>query len=449
MLWPVPLPLLGVKSKKQAVFGVRKAVVLVNGKPCEVADVTVSLQSRICAVGEAGRAVAALLLGEAEPISGEVSTRHASLSVAHLHPQNSFETAREYDAFIADAVAKRPHVVVVEEDVANAGQAWANAFRQITREDMSTFQGAIVICCSDANSLAQLYCSTRWMAIGSRLQQEDISQVHCADIMMDGQKEEPCQKEKAVELLELTCQHMLTQSSSSPRPEEEDPAVMLSTNMTLPLMECTAHPGPEISTSLSNCMKKHSMDKTVDTMILDNVQVCSEEETPGTYLGALFMEVTTLSRVVFQEDAMERIRSKPAGKNPPLVLALLVRKSVEKAEDKPDNSGLLGFLMYSLWGPPVRHFTIFHLAVPAHLRGRGYGKQIIEWAKSRAKALPRSVCGAVTCSSFAEVIPFYRQLGFDTDKRAEKDGKLETATPGQLLMKYKCGRPHKAKKSTK
>lgn len=60
---------------------------------------------------------------------------------------------------------------------------------------------------------------------------------------------------------------------------------------------------------------------------------------------------------------------------------------------------------------------------------------------SRAKAMPRSMCGAVTCSSLAESIPFYRKLGFVIDKLAEEGAKEDNAIPGQLFMKYKCGRP--------
>merc|ERR1719158_2316481 len=51
--------------------------------------------------------------------------------------------------------------------------------------------------------------------------------------------------------------------------------------------------------------------------------------------------------------------------------------------------------------------------------------------------MPRSMCGTVVCSSLAAAIPFYRQLGFDEYKLAEK----ETSGPEQLFMKYKCGRP--------
>lgn len=176
MPWPAPLPIAGLKSKKRTVFGVQKAVLTVNDKTCEVANVTVNLQSRIFAVGEQGRAVAALLLGKEDPVSGEVS-RPYDLSIAHLTPQENANTAEDHAAFIAVELAKRPQVVVIDEGISLGGETWAAAFSQILKgNEICSFQGAVIICCSSEDHIAQLSCNTRWVATGSLLRPERVCQ---------------------------------------------------------------------------------------------------------------------------------------------------------------------------------------------------------------------------------------------------------------------------------
>lgn len=174
MPWPAPLPLAGLKSRKRTVFGVDKAALMVDGKSCEVAKVAVNLQSRIFAVGEAGRALTAVLLGKQQLVHGDVS-RPYNLTIAHLTPQNAADTAEDHVAFIADELAKRPQVVVIDEGL--GGETWAAAFSQILQGDeISSFQGAIVMCCSSENHIAQLCCNTRWVLTGSLVRTEHVCQ---------------------------------------------------------------------------------------------------------------------------------------------------------------------------------------------------------------------------------------------------------------------------------
>jgi len=115
-----------------------------------------------------------LLLGKLEPVSGEV-LRPYDLSIVHLTPQNAADTAEDHAAFIADELAKRPQVVVIDEGL--GGESWALAFSQILESnDISSFQGAVVICCSSEEHVAQLSCSTRWVATGSLLRPEHVCQ---------------------------------------------------------------------------------------------------------------------------------------------------------------------------------------------------------------------------------------------------------------------------------
>eukprot|EP00746_Dinoflagellata_sp_MGD_P107392 gnl/MRDRNA2_/MRDRNA2_45369_c0_seq1.p1 gnl/MRDRNA2_/MRDRNA2_45369_c0~~gnl/MRDRNA2_/MRDRNA2_45369_c0_seq1.p1 ORF type:complete len:369 (+),score=79.84 gnl/MRDRNA2_/MRDRNA2_45369_c0_seq1:97-1203(+) len=176
MSWPAPLQLAGLKSKKREIFGVKEAVLKVNGNPCEVANVTVNLQSRVFAVGDAGRAVAALLLGKQQPVSGEVK-RPYDLTIAHLTPQNAFSTAEDHAAFIADELAKRPQVIVIDEGIAQGGETWAAAFSEILQgTEIQSFKGAVIICCSREEHIAQVCCNTRWVATGSLLRPECVCQ---------------------------------------------------------------------------------------------------------------------------------------------------------------------------------------------------------------------------------------------------------------------------------
>lgn len=461
MPWPAPLPLEGVKSRSREVFGVKKAVITVNGRPCEIAEVTINLRSRILAVGEAGRAVAALLLGQQEPTSGEVSTRHKDLTIAYLTPQKTSETSEDHSAFIADALAKRPHIVVVDEGSTLGGEAWTSAVSQILHDEIPDFQGALVICCSHEGSFAQLHCSTRWMANGTLLQAEDARNVDSVSGSLDFSADDSVQISSGYQKLVadkvvledvqicsedikpaiLPCELLKEEEEDSPLPNNMIPLLLEETML-------------NDSQQVSYRPQKVSGD---DVVVFDDVQVCSEDAKPGTYLGDLLEEVSALSLLAFQEDVLEMIRTKPSENSPPLVLALMVQTSAEKVQNKPDNR-LLSFLVYRLWGPPVKTFTIYHLAVSPHLRGLGYGRQMMKWAISQARAMPRSMCGAVTCSSLAEAIPFYQRLGFITDKFAEqviKDSKVESFTPGQLFMKYKLKyigpvtKSSKAKKSSK
>jgi ribosomal protein S18 acetylase RimI-like enzyme len=123
----------------------------------------------------AGRAVVELLLGT-KPACDEIS-RHDDMIVAHLALQSISDEAKDPATSIAEALAERPQVVVIDEDITMGGDTWARAFCEILHgNEIPNFQGAIVICCNDETHMAQRHCSTRWVATGSLLRPEDVCQ---------------------------------------------------------------------------------------------------------------------------------------------------------------------------------------------------------------------------------------------------------------------------------
>ena len=71
--------------------------------------------------------------------------------------------------------------------------------------------------------------------------------------------------------------------------------------------------------------------------------------------------------------------------------------------------------------------SIFYLAVAPDLQGKGLGRQMVEEAEKRLKALGCPKLNLLVRSSNQSVIEFYKRLGFSVDdvvnlgKRLEKD----------------------------
>lgn len=143
----------------------------------KISGVSLALESRIAAVGEASRILVEMLLGKEAAVSGTVS-RHTNLSVAHLGPHlaDSTATAEQFAVAMAAALRGRPQVVIVDEAVgAGAGAAWLRTFRNVVRsEALRAFRGAVVICSHEETFAVRRICSQRWAAIsdGSLVQTE-------------------------------------------------------------------------------------------------------------------------------------------------------------------------------------------------------------------------------------------------------------------------------------
>lgn len=184
------------------------------------------------------------------------------------------------------------------------------------------------------------------------------------------------------------------------------------------------------------------------TVLLEHVNVCSEEAQPGTRLGQLLDQVTELSWECFKSNVVQKLQAK-SEQNAPAVLVLLGQKDPQDVEEELPEE-LLGFLVYECSGPPVRRLTIHNVAVPERLRGFGYGKRLTEWAMEHAQHLPLSQCGWLHCSALPEAVPFYERLGWEVDKKAQDERvHLENELPGQVYMQYKLRQRPLAKEIAK
>lgn len=167
MLWPAPLPLEGVKSRKRAIFELKEGAVQVDGEQCNVSSVSLTLASRVAAIGKEGRSLVEVLLGSLEPVDGAV-TKHEKLSVVHIGQH--LETA----AAAAAALEVGPQVVVLSEP-SDPKHAWAETFSLILNsEGIRAFQGAVVVCVAREADIPHDLCLARWIATGGRVRAEEI-----------------------------------------------------------------------------------------------------------------------------------------------------------------------------------------------------------------------------------------------------------------------------------
>lgn len=166
--WPSPRALEGVKSKERAIFEIRDAVLNVDGKDSDATNVFLALESRVVAVGPAGRALADVVLGWEKPISGS-ATRHDDLVVLHIGPH-----LVDTDA-IATALEVRPHVLVVSDAGDDDGH-WTGMFEEFLRsKELNNFKGAVVVCASQEDRVPEGLCRTRWVGIGGSIHTETVA----------------------------------------------------------------------------------------------------------------------------------------------------------------------------------------------------------------------------------------------------------------------------------
>lgn len=167
--WPCPPPLEGVKSRERAIFELSDAVPNVPNhsgvvsQECSVARVSLTLQSRVVAIGNAGRSLADVLLGLRTPISGSASC-HDDLTVLHIGP-HLVDTSG-----IVAALETRPHVLVLS-DAGDDGE-WGQIFQEVVHSnELRSFRGALVLCVGqeNRNSVPEGLCSTRWIASNGKL----------------------------------------------------------------------------------------------------------------------------------------------------------------------------------------------------------------------------------------------------------------------------------------
>jgi len=180
MGWPTPKPLEGVKSKKRAIFKADGAEVsvaagdeVVDGVP--LVGMSLSLESRVAALGAGGRAAVELLLGDSGDAPGIF--RQRGLVVTRLSPElaGAGADAEEHLAAVAEALRRdRPQLVVVDESLAGGAPGWAPAFGRLIRgEELKGFGGGVVLCCEEETFAIRRACTERWVHGGGKVRQED------------------------------------------------------------------------------------------------------------------------------------------------------------------------------------------------------------------------------------------------------------------------------------
>lgn len=155
--WQSPLELAGVKSRKRPVFEVALGNLESNAAGVNrICGLKLTLGSRVCALGAAGRIAVDLLLDQRKLKSGKVQ-RHENLHVVHLGPHLASDpsSVEEHLASCAVALATRPQVVVLDARSPCAAEAWNAAFEELLGEALQNFRGALVVAGEECPSLLE------------------------------------------------------------------------------------------------------------------------------------------------------------------------------------------------------------------------------------------------------------------------------------------------------
>lgn len=199
VLWPNPLPLEGLKSRKRAIFSAPRAYFKSISKQSATSfsGLELTLESRVAIVGDRhARTATDLLLGARELVTGTVS-RHDGLLVLHLGPQllDSVEQFVEhYLAAAAAALEQRPQVVILDQAAGARNEAWSQAFQYLlSYQAVHEFRGALIICTSEETQAIKQICVHRWTGAGEWFWQELISEddglEFCEDVLSISGKE--------------------------------------------------------------------------------------------------------------------------------------------------------------------------------------------------------------------------------------------------------------------
>lgn len=172
--WPAPSALSGVKSKKKPVFKVASGTVV---SPCctlDITDVSLCLESRLLAVGDAGRLLVEVLLQEQELSSGK-AIRHEQLVALRLGPELAGLDAgpSEHKRAVLKALqASKPHVIVLDEAAGLGVRGWSCAFRELARSDaVRSYKGAVIVCSAKESFALRGVCDERWSAARGQMRQ--------------------------------------------------------------------------------------------------------------------------------------------------------------------------------------------------------------------------------------------------------------------------------------
>lgn len=498
-LWHVPKPLSGMKSRQKPVFKVESGSELSipghtpadlggkNNTKDAVTNVPVAtplsltLASRILAVGDAGRAVAKLLLegaGKSGTTPGSSTTStisttspraetggavsnlflHHEMEVLHLGPHLILPKSPDEEELlksgspmmtegqrarflVSKALEKsRAQVVLLEKQMMRKSQVddaaenkavleiWERTFKQILlSEGLQTFKGAVV-CCIGAKEEERLTSGLlrQFDRMAERSEKKSMSwnfEKWFAEDWMDWD----------FEAMDVVGGQELRQDPIL------RPKIELLTNAYETMIEPESPYYPlydPVQKLFGTCFQDD---------FADFAQFSLAKPEKG-WLLWLLIERKMKQRPRFGGPKENQTSSVISGRPrlhsssevscPPQKEEALELQEQQPTTEKKEEEELvlLGFLIAKLHPKPRADLRIERVGVVENVRGQGYGDRLMEGALEYAKNIPQDLCKWVSLEAFDYVVPYYERLGFtdmscllgdsEEDEEKEEDGKV-------------------------
>lgn len=425
-----PRPLEGVKSKKRNIFEWKGAVVAVGQQEHEVASTSLSLSSRVAAVGPVGRAIVDVLLGSCAPRSGSVN-RHDNLSVAHLGPHL-------VDKDTIEAALKDKPQVLVLSGAADDISAWASLFSGlVASEGLSNFKGAVVVCAGKVELIPEAFRTTIW---GFDEVDEESNEVQSSAQSGKRKKKKKNRSAKVETVADASPPASVDAPVEKETVSKEVPAapkiervpVVKKAAPQLGMPRAPALPvskGGAFAAFLAN--DSDSDEETESTLappsaaaevdFIPDLDVGHQSSDPATW--CLLQKARFLAKEIFLDDCRGMRR---AGWKMTLLASDL---------EAGNQATLLGFILYRIEESSRGScISVAKLAVPEEYRGYGYGRKLMDWAEDFAKQQPVPL-RRFELVSLQSAVPFYEHLGFRRVRSIVKAGeKDDIFFPGQIHM---------------
>jgi len=183
-MWPVPNPLSGIKSRKRPLFQALDCAFAGTDGVTHLSQVTVTLDSRIAAIGLSGSVAADMLLNK-QTVAAQARDaanqpkKHDDLVVSYLGPHLAGLEASidKHSKAIEAALRDRPHIVVIDEAL-HGGPAWVHTYTStIQSEALQAFRGALIICTSEDSLSTRKLCSEEWVLRDGVIHQSNLPQI--------------------------------------------------------------------------------------------------------------------------------------------------------------------------------------------------------------------------------------------------------------------------------
>jgi GNAT superfamily N-acetyltransferase len=124
--------------------------------------------------------------------------------------------------------------------------------------------------------------------------------------------------------------------------------------------------------------------------------------------GEMLWEAVSLFELMFEEDLLEKVKTEG------WKVSFLIQTSADGY-----TKHLLGLICYSLASSLRAELHVDRIAVQMSLRGRGFGRILMQWIIEEAARMPTSRCACISCSALDNVVPFYQRVGFAACARPE------------------------------